>query len=109
MNHYSQVFSAVGVDNEKMRRFLSHADIPKLTSLEREQCDGPIENAECKRALSTMNKNKAPGVTGFTAEFFLYFWNEIGDIITAYINDAYENDFFITQKRGIIILIPKKR
>ena len=26
----------------------------------------------------------------------------------AYINDAYVNDFFITQKRGIITLIPKK-
>lgn len=58
---------------KKLRRFLGHADIPKLTSLEREQCDGPIGNAECKRVLSTMNKNKAPGVTGFMVDFFSLF------------------------------------
>ena len=107
-DHYSKIFSAEGVNEEKMLRFLNSNDIPKLSAVEKQICEGLIENSECKFALSMMNKNKAPGITGFTAEFFLHFWNDIGDIITTYINDAYTNGFFITQKRGIITLIPKK-
>ena len=107
-NHYSKVFTAMGVNKSKMCRFLENYNIPKLNEVERQQCDGLIASSECRFALSTMHKNKAPGVTGFTAEFFLFFWDDIGEYITDYINDAYENGFFITQKRGIITLIPKK-
>ena len=55
-----------------------------------------------------MNKNKAPGVTGFTAECFLYYWDVIGDLVVEYINEAHETGFFVTQRRGIVTLIPKK-
>ena len=107
-DYYRKTFSAAGVNKEKMRQFLSHDKIPKLARAERNQCEGAITNDECKLALSAMNKNKAPGVTGFTSEFFMFFWSDIGDLVTRYVNDAYTNDFFVTQKRGIITLIPKK-
>ena len=106
--HYSNVFTAAGANKEKMSCFLNNSNIPKLSDFERQQCEGAINGDECKFALSLMEKRKAPGVTGFTAEFFLHFWNELGGIITEYINDAYEHGFFITQKRGIITLLPKK-
>ena len=55
-----------------------------------------------------MNRNRAPGVSGFTPEFFEHFWEEMGGLITNYINDAFRNGFFINQRRGVVTLIPKK-
>ena len=56
-----------------------------------------------------MLNNKAPSVSGFSKEFFHFFWADIGDIVVDYINEAKENGiFFVTQRRGVITLIPKK-
>ena len=38
----------------------------------------------------------------------IYFWEDIGELVVDYINYAYtEGKLFITQRRGVIILIPK--
>ena len=108
VSHFRDVYSSKGVDTPTMLRFLNNDVIPQLSDHERDKCEGPITDGECRFAISHMNKNKAPGVTGFTAEFFLHFWDNIGELIVEYINDAYANGFFVTQRRGIITLIPKK-
>ena len=107
-SYYTKVYSSKGIDRAKAYQFLQHSNIPKLSEAERATCDGPISNEECRLALSQMNKRKTPGITGFTVDFFSFFWNEIGDIIVEYINDANNNGFFITHRRGVITLIPKK-
>ena len=71
--YYEQVFTSEGVDKSKMIQFLSCQEIPKLSVEEREQCEGPIGREECRAALAKMNKNKAPGVSGFTPDFFYVF------------------------------------
>ena len=53
--------------------------------------------------------NKTPGSDGFTIEFYRFFWNAIGPIMVDSLNCAFENGkMSISQKRGIISLIPKK-
>ena len=53
--------------------------------------------------------NKSPSVSGFSKEFFLFFWPDLGDIVVEYVNEAKEKGvFFPTQRRGVITLIPKK-
>ena len=53
--------------------------------------------------------NKTPGSDGFTIEFYRFFWNAISPIMVDCINYAFENgEMSISQKRGIISLIPKK-
>ena len=106
--YYEHIFRSIGVDRATAEQFLSSNEIPKLTKEESEQCEGIIDSAECKAALLKMNKNKAPGVSGFTPEFFLHFWNDIGDILIRYINQAYTRGLFITQRRGVVTLVPKK-
>ena len=54
--------------------------------------------------LGKMNRNKAPGISGFTPEFMQFFWDDIGPIIVDYINDAYRNGLFITQRRGMVTI-----
>ncbi|MEM9400774.1 MAG: hypothetical protein AAF984_11250 [Verrucomicrobiota bacterium] len=101
-NHYSELYSSKGINHDKMIEFLQGVNIPKLSDEERAQCEGPMSNDECKLALSKMNKNKAPGLSGFPREFLSFFWEEIRDIIVEYINDAFHNGWFIMQKRGLV-------
>lgn len=82
---------------------------PRLNDEDRLSCEGPLSNEECKFALEGMLNNKAPSVSGFSKEFMLFFWDDMGDIVTRYVNDARRAGcFFITQRRGVITLIPKK-
>ena len=53
--------------------------------------------------------NKTPGSDGFTIELYRFFWSAIGPIMVDSFNYAFENgEMSISQKRGIISLIPKK-
>ena len=50
-----------------------------------------------------------PVSDGFTIEFYRYFWDVIGQILVDSLNYAFENGSLpISQKLGIISLIPKK-
>ena len=56
-----------------------------------------------------MHSDKSPGSDGLPAEFYSTFWNEIAGPLLKALNHAYETgNLSITQKRGIIKLIPKK-
>ena len=55
--------------------------------------------------------NKAPGEDGFTVEFymFLFFFDLLGCDLVASFNAAYDaNELTISQRRGVITLIPKE-
>jgi hypothetical protein len=56
-----------------------------------------------------MKPEKTPGSDGLPIEFYKVFWNELSDYLLNSINCAYtEGKFSISQRRGIIKLIPKK-
>ena len=56
-----------------------------------------------------MGCNKIPGSDGLPAEFYIVFWNDISDLFLNSINYAYRcGQLSVTQRRGIIKLIPKK-
>ena len=80
-----------------------------LTDHEREACEGPVTKKECLDALKTMESDKTPGTDGLPAEFYKIFWNDISTTLINALNFAYDTgQLSITQRRGIIKLIPKK-
>ena len=88
--------------------YMEGMQIPMLDDQERGLCNGLITGEECFNALKSMGGNKAPSVSGFNKEFILFFWDAIGEIIVRYINEAYNaGSFFVTQRRGVLTLIPK--
>ena len=85
-------------------------NIDPLDGNEKIQCEGMISEEECLTALKEFQNNKTPGTDGFSAEFFKFFWNDLGTAMTASFNYAFQTaSLSISQKRGIISLIPKKK
>ena len=73
----------------------------------------PLKSLSNKQQLFLLQghfkNNKTPGSDDLTIEFYRFFWNAIGQSMVDSFNYAFENGAIsISQKRGIISLIPKK-
>ena len=89
--------------------FIDNVDSPKLSEDVQETLEGPLTYEECEKILETFQNDKAPGEDGFTVEFYTYFFELLGNDLIASFNEAYEQgEFSISQRRGIITLIPKE-
>ena len=63
---------------------------------------------ECRYALS-FQKNKSPGTEGLTAEFYSFFWDHLSSTMINSFNYGFVKvELSISQRQGIIRLIPKK-
>ena len=71
--------------------------------------EGQINYKEATLVLHNMNKNKTPGSSGFSADFYkVLFWRRIGVFVVRDINHSYlSGELSITQTEGIITCIPK--
>ena len=84
-------------------------DMTKLTIQEAEKLEGLQTYKEIAEVLFKMKHDKSPGITGFTAEFFMVFWKELGHFVLRSINFCYKmGELSITQRQGIITCIPKE-
>ena len=81
---------------------------PKLNELEANSIEGNITLKEASFVLNNMKNNKSPGSSGFTTEFFKFFWRDLGTFLLNSINFGYNmKELSVTQKEGIITCIPK--
>ena len=56
-----------------------------------------------------MAPEKTPGTDGLPCEFYKVFWNDFGEILINALNHSFETGMpSISQRRGIVKLIPKK-
>ena len=68
-----------------------------------------IDLDEIEKAMKMMQLNKSPGEDGLPIEFYKCFWNEIKTYLFSSYKYSIENgSLSITQKRGVISLLPKK-
>ena len=80
----------------------------KLSENDSKLLEGEITYQELSSALKNMKNSKRLGSDGFTAEFFKFFWKDLGIFILNSINYAYKNDSpSVTQKQGVIKCLPK--
>ena len=89
--------------------FLTRTTLPRLTPQEADTCNGLLTREECLASLKQFSKGKSPSMDGLTAEFYLFFWELLGQDLVDSLNHAFEvGEMSILQKRGVITLIPKK-
>ena len=83
-------------------------ETPKLSDAEALQLEGKITLYEAATVLKNMQNNKSPGSTGFTVEFFKFFWKDLGVFLVKSINFGFNVGMMsITQREGIITCVPK--
>ena len=110
-NFYNQLYTSQNQPSaERFSNFSNYESLPKLDNEKQNLCEGPITAEECLAALKTCQYNKTPDTDGLTAEFYLRFWNDIsGPLIGCFNHGALLGELSISQRQGIISLIPKKK
>ena len=89
--------------------FFSQANSTSLTTEEKKTCEGALSQKECLEAFKNMDSSKTPGTDGLPAEFYKVFWKDICSFLVSALNYAFDSGrLSVTQRRGIITLIPKK-
>ena len=94
--------------NESFNSFVEDLENPKLTDDEQQELEDDRSKEELLNALKGFKENKTPGEDGFTKEFYETFFDLIGDRLLDSYNEAFDKGkMSISQRRGIISLIPK--
>ena len=89
--------------------FLSQKNVSALSEEEKNFCEGLVNEEECPNGLKDFGNNKTPGTDGLPAEFYRFFWLDISHDLLASYNFASQHCMLsISQRRGILSLIPKK-
>ena len=94
--------------DDKFNDFVDGLEIPRLTGDEQLslECETTLE--ELESVLKAFQNNKSPGEDGFTKEFYEFFFGILGNHLLNSYNEAFlRGDLSISQRRGIISLIPK--
>ena len=108
---YGDLFSAKTSDLSEIDEFLPNEianSCPKLTDHQKKQMEGLLTLSELTSYLKKTKNNVSPGSSGFTNEFFKFFWIDLKVFVTNSVNYSYEIGMLsVTQRLGIITLIPK--
>ena len=101
-NFYESLFSPEPIDNEKQNALLNTIDrfVPENFQLLLEE---PLSAEECQKALTNMKSDKSPGSDGLPAEFYNFFWDEIGDTVVDVLNFCFNRGLLTESMRLAII------
>ena len=108
---YKNLYSSNnGSQNERADKVFFKTQMEKkLNQTEQDTCEGLLTKTECLEVLKNMECDKTPASDGLPAEFYKVFWNDITDLFLKSLNYAHQiEQLSVTQRRGIIKLIPKK-
>ena len=105
---YKQLYSKQKIDLGVLPNFVKVQNIPKIFEEESEEMKKEITMDELTTAVKSMEGGKSPGSDGFTVEFYKKFWEELSNhMINGFQCLFKKGKMGITQKKGMITLIPK--
>ena len=62
-----------------------------------------------KETMKNMESDKTPGTDGLPAEFYKAFWSDLSSYLISALNYGFDSGHLsVSQRRGVIKLIPKK-
>ena len=97
-------------DNEVDFHCMPNPNDPKLTEIDKDFCDMPLQIDELFDAVMTLRSNKCPGSSGLSAEFYRTFWRHLKQPLYNMYLHSYESELLpFTTRNGIISLLPKKK
>jgi len=109
--YYNLLYSSSKIydsTTQKVEDEIFNVNCPKISILEHEQLEKEIGEEEVWNIIKDSPKNKSPGTDGFTNEFYQTFWPQLKKYMINAFNAALERgELSVSQKRGVITLIPK--
>ena len=64
---------------------------------------------ECFHSLRSFQNNKSPSNDGLTVEFYIAFWESLGELLVDSLNYSFDHgELSSSQKQAVITLIGKK-
>lgn len=106
---YEDLYKSNCINPEHVHDYVFLQEVNELSQDEKQKCEGLMNLSECKKAVFSMKRNKAPGMDGLPIEFYQVFWNEIGEILVNAFNESFKKgQMSSSQRKGLITLIYKK-
>ena len=85
-------------------------EMPAISETAKIECNRPITKRELHVALCSLKKNTSPGPRGWSPEFCISFWDELGALYAAVVREIFEKKILPASfTTGITIPIPKKQ
>ena len=108
VNFYQSLFSKDVLNMQIQTEIIDDLDL-SLTDFEREMCEGIFTIDELLAALKGLQTGKTPGSDGLSTEFYLTFWDVLGDSLLSVLNEGFEDGSLASsQYEGLLRLIYKK-
>ena len=95
---YRDLFAEKPTEITEVESFLENSSAiscPCLTDSQRKSMEGLITVAEMTSYLKKTRNNISPGSTGFTNEFFKFFWLDLREFIVNSVNYSYEKAYYL--------------
>ena len=106
---YKDLFSKdPAIDMQIQTKIIDDLEL-SLTDHDREYCEGILSTDELLTALKGLQTGKSPGSDGLPAEFYLAFWDDIGDSLCLVLNERLRLGVLTdSQRESLLRLIHKK-
>ena len=80
-----------------------------LTVSECDSYEGELSSEELFSALNSLQTGKSPGSDGLPTDFYIAFWEDLGDVLTLVLNECYRRGSLTdSQRGGLLRLVFKK-
>ena len=105
VNFYEKLYFETETNNCELANNLF---FPKINEKKNTECEKPITELECFKALSELSNNKSLGWMVFFIEFYKTFWQDLKEIFLKCLNYSLAaNQLCDSRYKGLITLIPK--
>ena len=110
-DYYGDLFTEKPTEITAIENFLTPEMVEschKISENQKIKMEGLLSLDELTKYLKKTKNNVSPGSSGFSNEFFKFFWIDINFFVMNALNFGYEMGMLsVTQRLGIITLIPK--
>ena len=108
VDFYKNLFSKDVLDLQTQTELLSDLEF-SLSDSERLSCEGEFTTNELLTALNGLQTGKSPGSDGLPTEFYLAFWEDLGDVLTRVLNEDYRSGSLTdSQREGLLRQVYKR-
>ena len=105
---YQTLFTGDSLDMQIQTDIIDALEF-SLTDCKREICEGLFTLDELTAALKGLQTGKTPGSDGLSTEFYLCFWDDLGELLLSVLNESFHaGSLAKSQYEGLLRLIYKK-